>query len=555
MPSSFRKVRHLQRYREITGIFLSHGFGFLFEHLGPDWLPLRRSVRKPYKKNTQPFPEELAVHFRQAMEELGPPFVKFGQILSTRPDLLPEVYIDELSNLHNTVAPIPWGLIQETLLNELGKAPEDIFSTIDPQPLAAASLAQVHAATLHTSEEVVIKVQRPNIIDNISTDLEILSAIAKRAQSTSLGQVYDFIGIVDDFTITLKNELDYRREGRNADRFRTSFNDENYLYIPKVYWDYSTQRVLTLERIRGIKIDDFAKLDAEGYDRQRIAIHSARIIIKEVLEDGFFHADPHPGNFVVMPDEVIGAMDFGMVGHLDNRDRQNLIRLYLAAVALDAEGIVEQLTRMGAVNRQADQRGLERDIRRLLDKYFGLPLKDIRAKEVVEEIMPIAFRHQLRLPSDLWLLGKTLGMMEGVGLKLDPGFDMFAVAKPFVRQLTRKLLLPQGGWGRSLLRQTTEWGDLLTALPGVGNRLLDKADRGELFQLELKNTDQILKGLDRLVTRVALSMLVAALIIGLAMLIPITAAGSLAQGLVIFGFIGIAGLAVWLLVSILQQGK
>ncbi|PKO22586.1 MAG: hypothetical protein CVU38_08645 [Chloroflexi bacterium HGW-Chloroflexi-1] len=552
MFSSLRPIRHLRRYREIAGVFFRHGFGFAFDHLGPEWRPLRRAPRLPPLKALPPLPEDLATHFRLALEELGPTFVKLGQILSTRPDLLPPSYIAELSKLQDSVPPAPWEAIRAVLTQELGREPEALFAAIDPQPMAAASLAQVHATTLPDGEEVVVKVQRPNIIPTISIDLEILSALAVRAQATPLGQVYDFVGIADDFAFTLRNELDYRREGRNADRFQANFARESHLYVPRVYWEYTTQRVLVLERIHGIKIDDIPALDAAGYDRHRVALHSARIIIKEVLEDGFFHADPHPGNFAVMPGEVIGAMDFGMVGYLRDRDRLDLIRLYIASVGLDTDGIVEQLIRMGAANVEVDRKGLSQDIDRLLTKYYSLPLKDIRAREVVEEIMPIAYRHHLRLPSNLWLLGKTLAMMEGLGLQLDPDFDMFAVSEPFVRRLAWRLALPRRAWGQELLRQGADWGELISRLPRTGNRLLEQAERGELFQIRLQDADSIMSRLDRLATRLALSVLVAALIVSLALLIPLTTAGGPLQLPVATGFIVATGLGVWLLISILR---
>jgi len=552
MFSSLRSVRHLRRYRAIASVFIRHGFGSVFDHLGGEKWPLPRAPRLPAQKDLLTLPEGLAMHFRLALEELGPTFVKFGQILSTRPDLLPPAYIAELSKLHDTVPPAPWETICDILSQELGREPGVVFASIDPQPLAAASLAQVHVARLPDGQEVVVKVQRPGITPLIDTDLEILSALAARAQTTPLGRVYDFVGIANDFAFTLRNELDYRREGRNADRFRANFAGESHLYIPQVHWDFSTQRVLVLERIHGVKIDDIRALDAAGYDRHQVALHSARIIIKEVLEDGFFHADPHPGNYLVMPGETIGAMDFGMVGHLRDKDRLELIRLYLVAVRLDSDGIVEQLVRMGATNVEVDRKGLAQDVDRLLTKYYGLPLEDIRAREVIEEIVPLAFRHHLRLPSNLWLLGKTVAMMEGVGLQLDPHFDMFAVAEPFVRRLVWGLALPRRGWSETLLRQSADWAELLRALPAAGSRLLERAERGEPFQLSLKESGQVMHTLDRLATRLALSMLAGALIVGLAILAPVAGHGSPMQWLGVACFVGAATFAVWLLISILR---
>jgi len=493
------------------------------------------------------------MHFRLALEELGPTFIKFGQILSTRPDLLLPAYIAELSKLQDTVPPASWEMIREVLIRELEREPEQVFATIDPQPMAAASLAQVHAATLPGGHEVVVKVQRPGITAVIGTDLEILSSLAARAQTTRWGKIYDFVSMADDFAFTLRNELDYRREGCNADRFRENFTGEPHLYIPHVYWDFSSQHVLVLERIHGIKIDDIPALDEAGYDRHRVALHSARVIIKEVLEDGFFHADPHPGNYNVMPSEVIGAMDFGMVGYLRDRDRLELIRLYLVAVALDADGIVDQLIRMGAAGAEVDQVGLARNIGRLLNKYYALPLKNIRAREVVEEIMPIVFHHHLRLPSDLWLLGKTLAMMEGVGLQLDPEFDVFAVAQPFVRRLVWKMVMPNSGWARAALLSGANWGELFNRLPRAGNRMLERIERDEPFKIHLDDTDRIMNKLDRLITRLSLSILVGSLIVGLAFLVPSASPNSWVQWMVIGGLVAIINLGIWLFISLFRS--
>ena len=552
MLTSFRHIRNLNRYRRIVTVLARHGFGSVLEFIQIDRrlsLPRRLLKQEPASRLSP------AEHLRLSLEELGPTFVKLGQIISTRPDLVPPHFITELAKLRDTVPPAPWEDVQALLTEEWGQENGQIFASIEPIPIAAASLAQVHAATLENGDQVVVKIQRPNILRTIETDLEILSDLATLAQRTQLGQVYDFVGIADDFAFTLHNELDYRREGRNADRFRDNFAKESYLYLPRIYWEFSTRRVLVMERIHGIQIGNIESLDAAGYDRHRIALHSAKIIIKEILEDGFFHADPHPGNFLIMPGEVIGAMDFGMVGYLREQDRMNLTRLYLAALSLDADNIVEQIIRMGTAPAEVNRAGLAREISRLLTKYQGLPLQDIRANEIVEEIMPIAFRYHLSLPSDLWLLVKTLAMMEGVGLELDPDFDVFAVAEPFMRRLTWQLVRPRREWGQNILRQGADWGELISALPRTGSRLLEQAERGDLFQIGLKDADRIMSGLDRLTTRLTLSVLAASLIIGLAMLIPTTAAGSLAQWVVVLGFVGAFGLGVWLLISILRAGK
>ena len=553
-----RAVRHLQRYREIVRVFVRHGFGELVETLELlPYLSLPRRLLRRGRPATPPLGVPQRV--RLALEELGPTFIKLGQILSTRPDLLPPAYIAELAKLQDTVPPAPWEPVRIQLEAELGAPLEELFATFDPTPIAAASLAQVYAATLTDGSEVVIKVQRPDIQATIESDLEILFDLSRLLQvRTSLGELYDLPEIAEDFGATLRAELDFYREGHNADRLRANFADEPCLYIPQVYWDYTTHRVLTLERIYGIKIDDIQALDEAGLDRHGVALHAARMIVKEVLEDGFFHADPHPGNFVVLPGEVIGAMDFGLVGHLSHQTRTDLIRLYIVAVQMDEEGIVDQLIRIGVTGSAVERAGLRRDVAGLLRKYYGMPLGAIHAREVFEEIMPIAFRHQLHLPSELWLLGKTLAMMEGMGLKLDPDLDIFAFSEPYVQRFMWQMASPRS-WGLPLLKGVGEWAALLALIPRVGAQLLSRAERGELeIAVSHKELDRTLARLDRLANRLSISVLLAALIVGLALFIP---AFNLAQQLggatiwVVAGFVGASFLGLWLVFSIFRSGR
>ena len=551
-----RHLKHLRRYREIARILIRHGFGGVVEQLG--LLPLLSLPRRLLHRGPVGPPLSPPEHVRLAIEELGPTFIKLGQILSTRPDLVPPAYIRELIKLQDTVPPAEWEAIRVQVETELGGTLEELFASFDPEPLAAASLAQVHVAILPSGEEVAVKVQRPGIEEIIAVDLEILFDLARLIQErTVLGELYDLPEIAEDFAYALRAEMDYRREGRNADRFRRNFADEPTLYIPKVTWEHTTGRVLVLERIRGIKIGDIEALDAAGVDRHQVAENAARIILKQVLEDGFFHADPHPGNFFVMEGAVIGAMDFGMVGRVSPALRSDLMRLYVVGIGMDSEEIVEQLIRMGAASHHVDRAGLKRELERLLDKYYGLPLQEIRALEVVEEIMPIAFRHHLRLPSDLWLLGKTLGMMEGMGLKLDPGFDIFAFSEPYVRRLAWQMASPRL-WGRRLLRGVGDWQELFTTLPRRAPRILDRLEQGELeFVFSLKETGQAIGRLDRIANRLAITVLIAALTVSLALLMPLVAAGGrgFAFWLVVTGFAVAALLGFMLLLSVWRAGR
>lgn len=547
MPVPRNPVRHLKRYHQIGSTFARHGFGFLWDQLDP---AARVRLGRRRTRQAGPALAASAEHFRIALEELGPTFVKLGQVLSTRPDLLPPSYINELTRLQDDVPPAPWEEVREVLTAAYGRPPEEVFVSIDPTPIAAASLAQVHGATLGHGTQVVVKVQRANIRHTIETDLEILADLAGGAQHTPLGRFYDLPAMVEDFANTLRNEMNYHREARNADQFRESFKGMSFVCIPRVYWVYTTERVLVMERISGIKIDNIAAMDAAGVDRKAVALHSAQVIIKEVLEDGFFHADPHAGNFVVMmPGEVFGAMDFGMVGYLSERLRLGLLRLYAAAVEMDATAVVDQLIPLGAVSEEVNRVRLAQDITRLLGKYRGMTLKEIRAKEVLTDISPIAFRHRLRLPTDLWLLGKTLTMMEGMGLQLDPDFDMFAVTEPIVRRTMWRMMMPDRAWTRDMLMTGLDWAEMAALLPKAGAKVLRQAERGELPAMPIKGLDELIRALDRVATRLALSMLIAATMLGTSLLVPLTAGNPMARVLVISGFVISVLMGVWLAFS------
>jgi ubiquinone biosynthesis protein len=552
-----RPPRHLRRYRQIVEVLVRHGFSDALSQLGLGrrlGLPLRLLRRDRAAAEIT-----RAQRIRMAVEELGPTFIKFGQIISTRPDLLPPDFITELSRLQDSVPPEPWEPIKACIEEELGQPIEQIFATFDPQPIAAASLGQVHAATLSDGQEVIVKVQRPDIERIIDVDLDILYDLARLAQNrTPLGQTYNLVEIAEDFAFTLRGELDYRREGHNADRFRENFSDEPYLYIPKVHWDYTTRRVLVLERIYGIKIDDVEALDAAGYDRYRVAMHSARMITKEILEDGFFHADPHPGNFVVMPGEIIGLMDFGMVGHLAPADRADLAHLYIVAMQQDVPGAADQLMRMGVADHQVDRVAFERDLRRMMHKYYGLALGEFQISEILEEFMTVAFRHRLRFPSNLWLVGKTMGMIEGLGMVLAPDFDLFAAAQAYVRRYRLRMWLPSE-WGPSMVRSASDMADLMLRLPKQTTRLLEQVERGNLeAQVRMPDFIQATDRLDRIANRLALSMLTAAFTIAIGWVIPsldLTWPWGWLTWFVLAGFIGVSILGMWLMWSIWRSGR
>jgi ubiquinone biosynthesis protein len=514
------RPRHLRRYRQIAEVLTRHGFGALVTQLGLGQqldLP-RRLLRQKPPEYGQLTPAE---HTRLALEELGPTFIKVGQLLSTRSDLLPPSFISELSRLQDDVPPVSFEQAKAVVEDELDAPIDQIFKTFEERPIAAASLGQVHGATLANGEDVVVKIQRPNIEQVINLDLDILLDLAQLAQvRTPLGKRYEVVDLTEEFAHSLKTELDYQREGRNADRFRANFADEAHMYVPKVYWEYTTKRVMVQERIRGIKIDNLEALEAAGYDRKQLALHAAKFILKEILEDGFFHADPHPGNVVALPNHVIGLVDFGTVGRLATRDRANLVRLFIMAVQLDTDGVLDQLVRMGIADYSMDYDSLRRDLHRLLLRYYGVALKEVSAGEVLEDLEPIIYRHQLRIPSDLWLLIKTLVIMEGVGHNLDPDFDIFEFSKPYIGSFMRRLWLPSE-WGPAAMRSAWNLGDLLIDLPRQTTRILGQVERGDLgFQIHVPELDRTTNRLNDIANRIILAVLLAALILGLAIIIP-----------------------------------
>lgn len=535
-----------------------HGFGAIIAELGLEStlsLPLRLLRREPPTVTRR----SAAIHLRLALEELGPTFIKIGQIASTRPEILPRAYIDELSKLQDDVPPSPWEEVQPLIERELNAPIEEVFLAFDPIPLASASLAMVYVALLPDHTQVIVKIQRPNIEKVIETDLAIIRDVARQAaERIPSTRVYDPVGLSDEFAVALRAELDYEREGRNADRFRENFASEAYLFIPKVYWEHTTRCMIVQERIEGIKVVDIERLDAEGYDRDLIARHAARFMIKEVLEDGFFHADPHPGNIFILPGDIIGLMDFGTVGYLDDADRAKLIRLYAAIIRFDVEAIVEQLIHMRIAGPSVDEIGLQRDLRRLLRKYYGLPLKQIAVDQLLGEIQPIIYEHHLQIPSDYWLLMKTLVVMEGVGKKLAPDFDIFAVSRPYVSRFLIRLIMPTS-WGPGLLRDLGGWFDLITGFPRQSRRILGQLERGDLeLRVDVPAIYDSTRQMNRMTNRIILANLVGALTIGLALLIPsldLTWPWNLPTWLIIIGFLLIVTLALWLIWSILRSNR
>ncbi len=543
------RLRHLRRTREILTVLGRHGLGSLAALLEPR-LPLR-PLRPP-----QPPP----VQVRQALEELGGAFIKLGQLLSTRPDLLPPAYLQELARLQDAAPPEPFDRIRAQVEESLGVPLEEAFPEFDPDPLAAASLGQVHAARLADGTEVVVKVRRPEVEKRVEEDLAILQTLARvAAERLPWAVPYDPVGVAEEFAHLIRQELAYRREGRNAERFRQNFAGDERVYVPRVYWDWTTDRVLVMERIRGIKVDDLEGMRAAGIDPKQVARRSTAIIAREIFEFGFFHADPHPGNFFVLPEGVLGIMDFGQMGTLSWPLRRILLELFLAIVDEDLDGILEGLAALGVRVPPELRPGLRRDLGRLIATYRHLPLGEIRAQEVLRETMPLAFRYRLRLPTELWLLAKTTVMMEGVGSRLDPELNIFEVTRPYVLRAMRHIYLSPGRWARQTGSTLTDLVELASLWPRRVNRILEQWAAGEgTVQIEVRHLREALGEFNRAVNRLALSILSASFTVGLALLIAQLSTGihsPLGVSLLLAGLVASALLGLWLLVSIWRSGR
>lgn len=509
----------LQRYRQIADTLARHGLGVVIDAVGLKWLaPFQRGPLR----NTRRSPHTTAEHLRLALAELGATFIKLGQVLSTRADLLPPEYQRELAKLQDSAPPVPWSEIEAIIVQEFGAPVSDLFATFDEEPLAAASIGQAHAATLPDGQEVVVKVRRPGVVGQVEADLEILRNLARRAERNwHLADAYDLVGLVEEFSNTLRAELDYVREGRNAERFAANFAGHAGIHIPAVYWDLTSPRVITLERIRGIKISDVQALDEAGIDRQALAERSANLLLKMVFEDGFFHADPHPGNFFIEPDGTIGLVDYGMVGLVDEPTRRGLVTILIAVANQDTASLVDALLDLGASSHHVDRPAMQRDLQRFLDRYYNVPLAEYQVREVMSDVMSVIRDHRLHLPANLSLLVKTTVMAEGLGVMLNPSFQLPDLLEPYARRFVLQLFEPAALlrlWGRTGI----DAAQLGAELPRRMRRILTDLEQGRTqVGLQPESLEPALKRVEQLVNRLILGVIAAALIVGLARLLSV----------------------------------
>jgi ubiquinone biosynthesis protein len=551
-----RAYSGLRRYRQILAVLLKYGFGDLLAKLKVRHPLLGRLPRLRAIKEL----EDLSrpARLRLAFEELGPTFIKLGQLLSLRPDLLPPEYAAELAKLQDEAMPLPFAQIKGKVEAQLGRALGELFQEFGEEPLAAASLAQVHRALLRDGTEVVVKVQRPGIWETIRADLIILEDLAHfLVRHLPESEPFDPPGVVREFAKTLRRELDFVREGRNMELFRRNFQGDPTVYIPKVFWEYTTSEVLTMERIVGVKVTDLQGLERAGLDRHQVALNGANAILKQIFEHGLFHADPHPGNILVLEGNVIAPLDFGMVGRLDLELRERVGQLILAIARGDLAGLVRTLRELGSLDEQVDLLALRADLADLLDRYSKTPLYRLELGRLLDEMMALVREHRLRLPPNLVMMGKALVIAEGVGRALDPELELLALAQPYLERLA----LRRGPLQKALQGWAGAWAEsreLFQELPEGLRSIMSRLRQGRLkVQFELLGLERLMQELDRASNRLAFALIIAALIIGSSLVMQLQA-GPRLWGLSLFGCLGFgfaAFLGFWLVVAILRSGR
>lgn len=540
-PATFARARH------IASVLARHGLGTLLDSAGLP-APLAAFRRRAHRSLTP------ARRLRLALGELGATFIKLGQMLSTRSDLLPEDVVNELSHLVDDAPPVPFDRVRAIVERELGAPIDRHFAAFDPAPLASASIGQVHTAELRDGRAVVVKVQRPGVEAEIEQDLEILRRAVRWASAgTEFGRQYDLTSILDEFSQTLHEELDYRLEARNAIRLGQVLAPERAVRVPLVHEALVTRRVLTLERLSGIKLADREALDREGVPRRTVAENAVRLFLRQVFEAGFFHADPHTGNFFVRADGSLVLLDYGMVGRVPPELQERLLATGLAAIRRDAEALTDGLFSLGLVSRTARHDDVRRDVERLLDRYAGLTVSDLAAQDVVREFTGLAYRHRLQLPGELAQLVRVFAMSEGLGLQVDPGFRFFEFAAPLLQQEWRRRHAPRALLQRAR-RSVEQFAESVPLLPKRLERLARRIEQGE-FDLHVKHEglEEFSNDLERMTRELALAVLLGSTIVALGLGLVVSRPAWLARyggTLLAVAFLASLVLGVLLLVSL-----
>lgn len=551
-------ARDMGRLNQILGVLIRHGFGDSVRRLGlADRLERAGHVIK-WERAADLARLEPPVQVRLALEELGPTFVKLGQILAGRADLFGPDWIAEFEKLHSQVPPVPFETLRPQLREDLGGEPEQVFARFDAVPVAAASIAQVHRAQLQDGTEVVVKIRRPGIAEKIDADLRLLGHLAAVAEAEIPAlKPYRPQQLVRELARSLKRELDLASECRNAERIAANLTELPWIVVPKVHWAFTKERVNVQDRIDGIPGHELARLDAAGLDRGLLAQRGAQAVLKQIVEDGLFHADPHPGNVFYLEDNRIAFIDFGMVGRLSTRRREELLQLLLGLVERHPQTVADVLLDWTGDEHGVNLGLLETEIEAFVDQYHGVPLAQLSLGEMLADVTTILREHHLGLPSDMALLIKAFITLEGMGRNLDPAFHMTTEALPLLRKVVRARYQPKVMANRAwqTLRRTLAVAE---QLPQDVSRLLRNARRGRVHVgIELAHLKRVGDQIDRAANRLTMALVIAALIVGSSIVMTVQGGPTL-FGLPAFGFIGFASAFVgglWLVRAIWRSSK
>lgn len=557
LKQTFTVVRDLPRVRDIIAILARHGMGNLVQRLG-----LAKGIEKAGDLLNIPGNHEIEmiepeVRMRRVLEELGPTFIKLGQVLATRVDMFPPEWIDEFEKLQSDAPALPFEELLPELQVALGQDPHELFDELDPQPIGSASIAQVHRARLKNGEEVVLKIRRPNIIPKIEADLRVLGHIAALAEFEFPElRRYQPGKVVDEFARSLRRELNLSTEARNMERFARNFAGNDDIVIPQVYTEWTSERLIVQGYIGGIPGNDLEAIEAAGLNRQVLAARGADAVLKMVLIDGYFHADPHPGNVKYLPGNRLAFLDFGMAGRLPHQRRDQIVDLLAALSQRDEHGILNVLLEWSG-DAVVDEEKLAADIADFIFNYENLSLKEVQFGVLLNEVVSLAREHSLMMPTDLTLLFKALISLEGLGRQLDPDFQMVPHLTPFVKQVIIGRYHPASMLKRGKDGLLEALG-ILSGVPKDIGKLIKQARRGNLrIDLDLKRLDQFGIRITRSTNRLTMGIVTGALMIGSAIVMTVKG-GPMIFGLPLFGVLGFL-LAlfntVWLVLAIWVSGK
>ncbi len=545
----------LRRIQKIVNTMVKHGFGQLIQSMGID--ELSRHLPRFSRKEKEHTDLSKAERFRLALEELGPTFIKFGQLLSTRPDIIPRDYIDELSKLQDHVQSFPFSKLKETVEKELKHDLDFLFESFEEESLAAASIAQVHKAVLPGGGKIVVKVQRPGIENTIEQDLYVLKEIAALLDKyTGIGKLYNFSDLVDEFSHVTRMELNFYHEGKNAERLKLVFKDDEKVLIPQIHWNYTTKKVLTMEYMAGITLNQKDALKEKGYSARTIAEALGRAYLKQIMLDGFFHGDPHPGNLGVLAEGKLYFLDFGITGNLDEDKQQYVIILLRGILEQDTDLILKAVTRLGAVTDQADKHELKMELERLQEMYLSMPLKEMNLGKILHELLEISFKLQIRLPREFAVLAKTFLTLEGVISTLEPNFSIAELIEEHREDFLRYQYSPKR-LTASATKNINKYLHLLEVFPGSLTKILEKFSGQELtLKVEISQAERFIGRLNNMVNRLSFSVVLGSILLGLSLLIQSLEVTLLRQypfaelALVLAAFMGF-----WWLWAILRSGR